>query len=298
MTKKIIVRMAAGLGNQMFMYANALALSKTYKMDLLIDNESGFFQKKNQSLRRFYFLHIFSISGKICSNNQKHNNHLKHIKRKILIFFNNLFNKFYIEKKNKKKITSFNQIKINNNKDIYIEGYFQSEKYFSNFKKDLFNEFSVKKEHITENAFIKNELSNSNSVSIHVRRGRYSDEKNFYSGLPNIKNDFFLEKSLKYIFRGIEFFKKKIKNPKFFLWSNNFDGLDTYFGDQFYFLKKFDEINHFNLFKYSKHFIVSPSTFHWWGAWLNPNPDKICTYPKDINPTNNIDFWPSNWIKI
>ena len=61
--------MAAGLGNQMFMYANALALSKTYKMDLLIDNESGFFQKKNQSFRRFYFLYIFSISGKICSNN-------------------------------------------------------------------------------------------------------------------------------------------------------------------------------------------------------------------------------------
>ena len=82
MTKKIIVRMAAGLGNQMFMYANALALSKTYKMDLLIDNESGFFQKKNQSLRRFYFLHIFSISGKICSNNQKHNNHLKHLAQK------------------------------------------------------------------------------------------------------------------------------------------------------------------------------------------------------------------------
>ena len=46
MTKKIIVRMAAGLGNQMFMYANALALSKTYKMDLLIDDESGFFIKK------------------------------------------------------------------------------------------------------------------------------------------------------------------------------------------------------------------------------------------------------------
>ena len=74
--------------------------------------------------------------------------------------------------------------------------------------------------------YFKNELLNSNSVSIHIRRGRFGDEKSFYNGIPDIKNDFFLKKSLEYIFRGIKFFKKKIKNPKFFLWSNNFDGLN------------------------------------------------------------------------
>ena len=36
-----------------------------------------------------------------------------------------------------------------------------------------------------------------------------------------------------------------------------------------------DVINDFNLFKYAKHFIVGPSTFHWWGAWLNNSPNKI-----------------------
>ena len=44
--KKIIVKIAAGLGNQMFMYANAYALSKKYSLDLTVDNTSGFFQKK------------------------------------------------------------------------------------------------------------------------------------------------------------------------------------------------------------------------------------------------------------
>ena len=46
-------------------------------------------------------------------------------------------------------------------------------------------------------------------------------------------------------------------------------------------------LNDFDLFKYSKHFIVGPTSFHWWGAWLNNNPDKICIRPSNINPSNN-----------
>ena len=56
-----------------------------------------------------------------------------------------------------------------------------------------------------------------------------------------------------------------------------------------------DVINDFNLFRYCKHFIVGPSSFHWWGAWLNENPNKICIRPIDINPSNNKNFWPKDW---
>ena len=45
MTKKIIVRIAEGLGNQLFMYANSLSLSRKINYNLFIDNESGYFQK-------------------------------------------------------------------------------------------------------------------------------------------------------------------------------------------------------------------------------------------------------------
>tara|TARA_B100000795_G_C22751090_1_gene419460 strand:- start:684 stop:857 length:174 start_codon:yes stop_codon:yes gene_type:complete len=44
--KKVIVRVAEGLGNQLFMYANGLALAKKNAATLYIDNESGFFKKK------------------------------------------------------------------------------------------------------------------------------------------------------------------------------------------------------------------------------------------------------------
>ena len=54
----------------------------------------------------------------------------------------------------------------------------------------------------------------------------------------------------------------------------------------------------FNLFKYCKHFIVGPSSYHWWGAWLNNYPGKICVRPKNINQSNNNEFWPDYWISI
>ena len=50
MDKKFVVKVAAGLGNQMFMYANALSLSRRFNYKLLIDNTSCFFKKKKQNL--------------------------------------------------------------------------------------------------------------------------------------------------------------------------------------------------------------------------------------------------------
>ena len=57
-------------------------------------------------------------------------------------------------------------------------------------------------------------------------------------------------------------------------------------------------LNDFYLLTQCKYFIVGPSTFSWWGAWLSNNQNKICIRPKNINPSNNIDFWPESWITI
>jgi hypothetical protein len=59
-----------------------------------------------------------------------------------------------------------------------------------------------------------------------------------------------------------------------------------------------DVLNDFFLFSFSKHFIVSPSSFHWWGAWLNTNENKMCLYPANLNPSNNVDFWPKEWTPL
>ena len=74
-----------------------------------------------------------------------------------------------------------------------------------------------------------------------------------------------------YIKRSILFLKNKITNPKFYIWSDDFSNLDEYFAqNEFTFIKNINNkfLNDFYLFQYSKHFIIGPTSFHWWGAWF------------------------------
>ena len=87
MEKRLIVRISEGLGNQLFMYANAYTLSKTIDYKLYVDDQSGFVKTKNF---RNYYLENFNITANIIDNKFKFNTLKKNIKRKILkklIFF-------------------------------------------------------------------------------------------------------------------------------------------------------------------------------------------------------------------
>ena len=181
---------------------------------------------------------------------------------------------------------------------IYVEGHYESEKYFKDFANDLKVKFTIKENYIDRNNKFIELIKNNNSVSISIRQHRYSErgEKN------KVKSIEFTKETINYINKSVLFFKNKISNPKFFIWSNDFTNLNNYFNENNFTFIKNDtskSINDFNLFKYSKHFIVGPTPFHWWGAWLNQNPDKICVRPPNyLNPSNNNDFWPESWISI
>ena len=81
--KKITVEIAEGLGNQLFMYSYAYALSKKLGYNLLIDNTSGFSKKKNL-LRKHqqYMLNHFNIKQDIAPSSLKYDNFYKHYKKK------------------------------------------------------------------------------------------------------------------------------------------------------------------------------------------------------------------------
>ena len=296
--KKVIIRIAEGLGNQLFMYSNGFALSKENDYNLFIDDTSGYFKKKNQF--RNFKLDQFNISSNFISPAFKFDNYYLDFKRKIKkkLDFYRYKKSFLIEFKDKKKVSSFSKIDLSKfSETIYVEGYYQSEKYFISHKNELINEFKIKNDYIDLKNHLIKDLKHNESVSICIRQNRFSEGKT----TDKKKSSQFTKDTIDYINRAVSFFKKRINNPKFFIWSDDFSNLNEYFNDnEFTFIKNFNNkiLNDFYLFQFSKHFIVGPTTFHWWGAWLNENPNKICLYPSNINPSNNTDFWPENWISV
>ena len=296
--KTLTVRLAQGIGNQLFMYANAYSLSKSYNYQLFIDNTSGYFKKKDQL--RTYELNNFLLEENLATSDLKFDTHIKNLKRKILIKLDKFRNyrSFILEKNDANKKTFFTKINLDNcSNKLFLEGHFESEKYFYEYKDDLKRIFKVKNNLLENNNLYMNDIKNNNSVSICIRQNRYSEGrlKN------NDKSLKFTKDTIDYIHRAITYIKKKIDNPMFFVWSNDFKNLREHFNEKEYVFVENSvnkSLNDFYLFNFSKHFIVGPTSFHWWGAWLNNNPNKICLRPKNINPSNNNDFWPNEWISI
>ena len=310
MQKKIILRISNEIGNQMFMYASAFSMSKILNRELFIDNETAFLSRKNISK---YGLNNFNIIANIAEDNLKFKNYKGYIMRKLLkktdIFRKKKF--FFVEYKDKYKISSFNENYKNIifSDNLFLEGHFESEKYFINYKEEIIKLFSFKNVSNFKDNQYYSKILNDNSVGICIRQNRF-DEGKVKNNHNSLKSKKYSEEQIHYINKSVNIIKSKLSNPVFYLWSNDFSNIDY---------SKFDfdlipveiknpdkniDIRALSLFLLSncKHFISAPSTFSWWGAWLSGNQKKIIMRPSknffsDFK-VNNIDFWPSSWIKI
>jgi len=312
--KKLICRISQGFGNQMFMYATSYSFSKQLNYKLFLDTFSGINQDIKKSLKKGfkhynpqYELSIFNLTANLLPIDLTFDSFFGHFKRKFLIFLDKfiLKKRFIIESKDISKKTYYVNSYLNNNfnSKIYVEGHFESEKYFLNYRSDLLNEFSFNKNIKCVNNYL-NAIINSNSISFAIRRDRFTETFDDDRNADKLKKTFDFEKAqFDYIVNSISYFKKRVVNPKFFLFSDNFDELEKIFSHitDLTFVKDYlsnKVLEDFFLMSKCKHFAVAPTSFHWWAAWLNQNSNKICLRPKDINPSNNSDFWPESWKAI
>lgn len=120
-------------------------------------------------------------------------------------------------------------------------------------------------------------------VSIHVRRTDY------------VGNDFYFDLSKSdYYQRAIDMFP----NEKFLVFSDDINFCKEYFkGDNFEFSEGKTDTEDMNLMASCKHNIIANSSYSWWGAWLNPNPDKIVICPKNTTKRHVMTF-PKEWREI
>jgi len=292
--KLIIIRLQGGLGNQMFQYAAVRALTKTrVSFDCSFLNyhnisteeitarsyEIGFFRSLNLKKINTYFLRF------ILSKNKKLH-----------------FLKFLLPKSLKKIdfITDSNvnhfDVKFSNGVQLF-QGDFQDLHLFSNFRDEILEEFKFPELPACVSDLHQAILKN-NSVSIHFRRGDYLKAKlNEVHGILD----------LDYYLKGIREIQSRVKNPVFYIFSDDIDWCKRNLGSV---LTNAIYVSDYNipmwvdmsLMSMCSHNIIANSTFSWWAAWLNINPDKIVISPSkwysNMHLNNGVKIIPKEWLNI
>jgi len=270
----IITRLIGGLGNQMFQYAVGRRAAHKHKTELKLD--ISWFKNPEGAIKRDYLLNVFNIEEDFASKEEI--NKLKSKNRGLLTLFY-------------KKI-----LKINDN--TYLEGYWQSEKYFKDIENIIRKEFTFKDKPDAANQKIISRIKNCDSVSIHIRRGDYifDETTNKYHGVCG----------LDYYSNSVAMIVKKVKNPYFFIFSDDIKWVKQNLHLKFpcvyvdYNIGKKD-YEDMRLMSNCQHNIIANSSFSWWGAWLNQYKNKIIIAPKKCFRDKSIDttdLIPQPWIKI
>lgn len=288
----IIVRIWEGLGNQLFQYAFAKAISlKTNQAVYLDVRETG---KRNEDfgISRKYKLNNFNISMHKCLNAEYFYPHLKNNKMisyfaKCLVNLNCLPYKYYEE-----KVVSYKEELLHLDGNWYLQGYFQNAKYFQEYE-DILRKEIVPRKKIKISKELRVILNKKNTVSVHIRRGDYEKIK---STLP-----------ISYYQKAMETMKTFIENPIWVIFSDDPDWVrkNIVFDNNSYYVSGNEDLLDYEellVMSKCKNQIISNSSFSWWGAWLNKNQEKVVIGPKKwfigemSNHKGNIML--DEWIKI
>lgn len=293
----IVVKLIGGLGNQLFQYAAGRALATYHKTDLALDTSHLKLVSNGAYTQRKFELGPFNINTTIANEEILKNFNFEQSRfvTRLKKISPGLFNKMIFNEHHFNFHTEFLKLP----KDTYLNGYWQSEKYFNSFREKLLAEITLKESLSATALLIDKKISDVNSVSLHVRRGDFVSLKS--------ANHFHGYLELDYYKAALEQIKNKVTDPVFFIFSDDLDWCKTHL--DFIEKKEFVEgkangistQEEMILMSRCKHNIIANSSFSWWGAWLNQNKSKTIVAPKNWfadKKINTNDLIPSNWIKI
>ena len=277
-TKKLVVRLAGGLGNQLFTYSAARRLAKVNDAELVVDQKSGF--DIDRTYRQRYQLHHFSTSARAATFRERLEPFsrvrwalLRASSRRRTFSERHLVLQDFIAFDARLLTLKFESTR-------YFEGYWQSERYFQDIADEIREELTPAPPRDPINTSLLAQISEVLSVAIHVRFFDTQTEPE----LNNIATEYYA--------RAITLMKQRFPGASYFLFSDDLNRAMR-LARNFNLRAIPSEHNstldraHADLWLMShcKHFIIANSTFSWWGAWLSKNAEKFVISPGVVQGT-------------
>lgn len=296
----VIVRLWGGLGNQLFQYAYGYSVAKRSNTELRLDcrfytdvflQKNPRFTKQKMRLTDFPSINLCGeippeIRSTVDFLQRKNINRLlrlpAHARIKMPLGFT------YV----KEGRMQYDHRYVQTQGNVYFDGYWQCERYFSDFREELLPRLTPFCDEQRLSVLLQ-ELKSENSVAVHIRRGDYVNGQSCYGNLYLVPKTYYLD--------CIERVTEELPAPRFYFFSNDIEWAKKTFGqrDDFVYVSGTDGLttmDEFCLMSRCKHQIVGNSTFSWWAAWLNTYTDKKIWAP--ARWFGNRDIWPNEWIKV
>jgi hypothetical protein len=286
----VVLKIQGGLGNQLFQYAAGRAISIANNVELVLDL-SWFDNQIRINTKRSYELDAYKISGRVAQGDEVfwcriHQN-------RILSRLSFLHGKWRHVKDNNQ---FFDDRCFSNFSDLYLDGYWQSYRYFNQVSDLLREELTPIADPSPADSALIERIADPNSVSLHIRRGDYVTN-------PRAAN-FHGLCTAEYYEMAMSCIESVTSSPHYFVFSDDIEWAKE--NIRFKYKVTFVEseevrnsVDDLRLMAMCKHNIIANSSFSWWGAWLNHNPDKLVIAPKKwfVNqPTDSL--MPSSWIVL
>ena len=286
----ISVRLEGGLGNQMFQYACGRALALRSGHELLLD--TALLHRPELTTPRPYGLGVFNLAARLATPED--------LAEKLSAFARL---KAMVGHHTSPVWQTIREPHFHFAPDLFpaqfqrlaLTGYWQSEKYFCDHADVIRRDFSLRPECAARlDAALLERMSSTASVSLHIRRGDYVTNAHTlqYHGVC----------SLDYYQRAAALVAAQVRAPEFFVFTDDpawaRENLKLDFPQHLVSDGRWQDFEELILMSRCRHHIIANSSFSWWGAWLDPRPDKIVCAPHDWfqnAPHDTRDLLPAAW---
>lgn len=294
-----IIRMTGGLGNQMFQYALYLRL-KAQGKEVKFDDQTEYAGENARPI----LLWAFGIDYPRADREE-----INALTDGFMKFSHRVRRKLFGRRSNEYHENGCNfdeQILIK--EPAYLTGYFQSEKYFDEveeqvrktfrFSNRIWNSISKELAQKIQEYQKRIESQKETPVSVHIRRGDYLENQEAYGGICTDE----------YYQKAVSMMEERFSGTVFYIFCNEAGWAKEWAGRLYGESSRFvviegttEDTGYLDLFLMSrcKAHIIANSSFSWWGAWLNPNQEKVVIAPsKWVNNQDMRDIYTKEMIKV